>query len=87
MQHCRERIVEGGRDSSEDQCRDHCRRNELPCGHTGGTRNDEFVVTDRRLLCSKGVLNRVHEQAPIDKIQDITINQSWIGSMLTARWC
>ncbi|HEY6050126.1 MAG TPA: PH domain-containing protein, partial [Thermoanaerobaculia bacterium] len=45
-------------------------------------RNDEFVVTDRRLLCSKGVLNRVHEQAPIEKIQDITINQSWLGSML-----
>ena len=45
-------------------------------------RNDEFVVTDRRLLCSKGLLNRVHEQAPIDKIQDITINQSWLGSML-----
>ena len=45
-------------------------------------RNDEFAVTDRRLLCSKGVLNRVHEQAPIDKIQDITINQSWIGGML-----
>ncbi|MDQ6891455.1 MAG: PH domain-containing protein [Acidobacteriota bacterium] len=45
-------------------------------------RNDEFAVTDRRLLCSKGVLNRVHEQAPIDKIQDITINQSWMGGML-----
>ncbi len=45
-------------------------------------RNDEFAVTDRRLLCSKGVMNRVHEQAPIDKIQDITINQSWIGGML-----
>jgi membrane protein YdbS with pleckstrin-like domain len=44
--------------------------------------NDEFVVTDRRLLCSKGVLNRVHEQAPIDKIQDIAIEQSWAGGML-----
>lgn len=43
---------------------------------------DEFVVTDRRLLCSKGLVNRMHEQAPIDKIQDITINQSWIGGLL-----
>lgn len=45
-------------------------------------RSDEFVVTDRRLLCSKGILSKMHEQAPIDKIQDIAINQSWLGGMM-----
>ena len=47
MQHRRERIVECGRNRSEDECGDHCRRYELPCGHTGGARNDEFVAKFR----------------------------------------
>ena len=43
---------------------------------------DEFVVTDRRILRSVGVLSREHEQAPIEKIQDITVTQGLLGRML-----
>lgn len=43
---------------------------------------DEFVVTDRRVLRAVGVLSREHEQAPIEKIQDITVSQSVFGRML-----
>lgn len=45
-------------------------------------KQDEFVVTDRRVLRAVGVLSKSHEQAPIEKIQDITVSQSWIGRML-----
>jgi Bacterial PH domain len=40
---------------------------------------DEFVVTDRRVIRGVGLISRAHEQAPIDKIQDITVNQSGLG--------
>ena len=43
---------------------------------------DEFVVTDRRVLRSVGVVSREHEQAPLEKIQDITITQGALGRML-----
>ena len=43
---------------------------------------DEFVVTDRRVIRAVGVVSRDHEQAPIDKIQDITVKQSGLGRML-----
>lgn len=43
---------------------------------------DEFVVTDRRVLRAVGVISREHEQAPIDKIQDITVSQSALGRIL-----
>lgn len=45
-------------------------------------RQDQFVVTDRRVLRAVGILSREHEQAPIEKIQDITVTQSAIGRML-----
>jgi uncharacterized membrane protein YdbT with pleckstrin-like domain len=45
-------------------------------------RNDEFVVTDRRVLRSVGLLSKEHEQAPIEKIQDITVTQGLIGRLL-----
>jgi uncharacterized membrane protein YdbT with pleckstrin-like domain len=45
-------------------------------------RNDEFVVTDRRVLRSVGLLSKEHEQAPIEKIQDITVTQGLVGRIL-----
>ncbi|MEO8430072.1 MAG: PH domain-containing protein [Acidobacteriota bacterium] len=44
--------------------------------------NDEFVVTERRVMRSVGLLSREHEQAPIEKIQDITVTQSILGRLL-----
>ncbi|MEP6768474.1 MAG: PH domain-containing protein [Acidobacteriota bacterium] len=43
---------------------------------------DEFVVTDRRVLRAVGLVTREHEQAPIEKIQDITVTQSGLGRLL-----
>lgn len=43
---------------------------------------DEFVVTDRRVFRSVGVISREHEQAPLEKIQDITVTQSGLGRIL-----
>ncbi|MEO8191276.1 MAG: PH domain-containing protein [Acidobacteriota bacterium] len=43
---------------------------------------DEFVVTDRRVLRSVGLVSREHEQAPIEKIQDITVTQTGLGRLL-----
>ncbi len=43
---------------------------------------DEFVVTDRRVLRSVGLVTREHEQAPLEKIQDITVTQSGLGRIL-----
>ncbi len=45
-------------------------------------RQDQFVVTDRRVLRAVGILSREHEQAPVEKIQDITVTQSPMGRML-----
>ena len=43
---------------------------------------DEFVVTDRRVLRAVGLVSREHEQAPIEKIQDITVTQTALGRLL-----
>ncbi len=45
-------------------------------------RQDEFVVTDRRILRSVGLVTREHEQAPLEKIQDITVTQTGLGRLL-----
>lgn len=45
-------------------------------------RNDQFVVTDRRVLRAVGLLSKEHEQAPIEKIQDITVTQGLLGRIL-----
>jgi membrane protein YdbS with pleckstrin-like domain len=42
---------------------------------------DEFVVTNRRVIRKVGLVSREIEQAPLDKIQDITVDQSWIGRL------
>jgi uncharacterized membrane protein YdbT with pleckstrin-like domain len=42
---------------------------------------DEFVVTNRRVIRKVGLVSREIEQAPLDKIQDITVDQSFIGRL------
>jgi membrane protein YdbS with pleckstrin-like domain len=42
---------------------------------------DEFVVTNRRVIRKVGLVSREIEQAPLDKIQDITVDQSWLGRL------
>jgi hypothetical protein len=43
---------------------------------------DEFVVTNRRVIRKVGLWAREIQQAPLEKIQDITIEQGNIGRML-----
>jgi membrane protein YdbS with pleckstrin-like domain len=43
---------------------------------------DEFAVTNRRVIRKVGLVSREIEQAPLDKIQDITVDQGWLGRFL-----
>ena len=43
---------------------------------------DEFVVTNRRVIRKVGLISREIEQAPLDKIQDITVEQGGLGRLL-----
>jgi membrane protein YdbS with pleckstrin-like domain len=43
---------------------------------------DEFAVTNRRVIRKVGLVSREIEQAPLDKIQDITVDQGWLGRLL-----
>src|SRR5262245_15829148 len=43
---------------------------------------DEFVVTNRRVIRKIGIFAREVQQAPIEKIQDITVEQGILGRML-----
>lgn len=43
---------------------------------------DEFVVTNRRVIRKVGLVSREVQQAPIDRIQDITVEQGALGRML-----
>jgi len=42
----------------------------------------EFVVTNRRVIRKAGLFAREIEQAPLDKIQDITVAQGVLGRLL-----
>ena len=42
---------------------------------------DEFVVTSRRVIHKVGFFSREIEQAPLEKIQDITIDQGVLGRL------
>jgi membrane protein YdbS with pleckstrin-like domain len=42
----------------------------------------EFVVTNRRVIRKVGIVAREIEQAPLEKIQDITVDQGFIGRLL-----
>ncbi len=44
--------------------------------------NDEFVVTNRRVIRKMGMVSREIEQAPLEKIQDITVDQGFVGRLL-----
>jgi len=43
---------------------------------------DEFAVTNRRVMRKVGLLSREIEHAPIEKIQDVTVRQGWLGRIL-----
>lgn len=43
---------------------------------------DEFVVTNRRVIRKMGIVAREIEQAPLEKIQDITVDQGFAGRLL-----
>jgi membrane protein YdbS with pleckstrin-like domain len=43
---------------------------------------DEFVVTTRRVIRKKGLVAREAEHAPIEKIQDITVDQGVMARIL-----
>ena len=43
---------------------------------------DEFVVTNRRVIRKVGVVAREIQHAPLEKIQDVTIEQGILGRML-----
>jgi membrane protein YdbS with pleckstrin-like domain len=43
---------------------------------------DEFVVTERRVLRKVGLMARDIEQAPLEKIQDISVDQTFSGRVL-----
>ena len=43
---------------------------------------DEFVVTDRRILHKVGVFSHETRQCPLERIQDITVDQSFWGRLL-----
>ncbi len=44
--------------------------------------SDEFVVTTRRVIRKVGVVAREVEQAPLEKIQDVTVEQGWLARLL-----
>jgi len=43
---------------------------------------DEFVVTNRRVIRKVGLVAREIQHAPLEKVQDITIEQGLLGRML-----
>jgi membrane protein YdbS with pleckstrin-like domain len=45
-------------------------------------RADEFVVTDRRILHKVGIFAHETRQCPLERIQDVTVDQSFWGRLL-----
>ena len=45
-------------------------------------RTDEFVVTDRRILHKVGVFAHETRQCPLERIQDVTVDQTFWGRLL-----
>jgi membrane protein YdbS with pleckstrin-like domain len=45
-------------------------------------RADEFVVTDRRILHKVGVFAHETRQCPLERIQDVTVDQTFWGRLL-----
>ncbi len=45
-------------------------------------RRSRFILTDRRIIISKGVVNRSVRFLPLDRVQDATLkNQLWLASI------
>lgn len=42
-------------------------------------RNEQFVITDRRVLQLQGVVNKNVLDSSLEKINDVELSQSWIG--------
>lgn len=42
-------------------------------------RNEEFVITDRRVIQLQGVINKSVQDSSLEKINDVEMHQSWIG--------
>jgi uncharacterized membrane protein YdbT with pleckstrin-like domain len=45
-------------------------------------RADEFVVTDRRVIHKLGIFAHETRQAPLAKVQDVTVDQTFLGRLL-----
>lgn len=42
-------------------------------------RNEQFVITDRRVLQLQGVINKNVLDSSLEKINDVQLRQSWVG--------
>lgn len=42
-------------------------------------RNEQFIITDRRVLQLQGVINKNVLDSSLEKINDVELHQSWIG--------
>jgi uncharacterized membrane protein YdbT with pleckstrin-like domain len=42
-------------------------------------RNEQFVITDRRVLQLQGVINKSVLDSSLEKINDVQLRQSWVG--------
>jgi uncharacterized membrane protein YdbT with pleckstrin-like domain len=45
-------------------------------------RNEQFVITDRRVLQLQGVVNKNVLDSSLEKINDVQLEQSWLGRLL-----
>jgi uncharacterized membrane protein YdbT with pleckstrin-like domain len=45
-------------------------------------RNEQFVITDRRVLQLQGVVNKNVLDSSLEKINDVQLEQSWLGRVL-----
>lgn len=43
--------------------------------------NEQFVITDRRVLQLQGVVNKSVLDSSLEKINDVQLEQSWVGRM------
>src|SRR3712207_246255 len=45
-------------------------------------RNEQFIITDRRVLQIQGVVNKNVLDSSLEKINDVQLEQSWLGRVL-----
>ena len=44
--------------------------------------NEEYFVTNRRVIQSEGIINKRVIDSSLEKVNDVVLSQSWIGRML-----